>query len=144
VASEQAALNQQQQAYDAQLRAQQNEFERQQQVQQIEHDQFLSTMQRGTDLSLKESAELANREHTIISDWVDGILGQQTVRDPASGDTMKVPSGWHNSATNQSFLSPDPNANPNGVLDGTWPVRSGSTGTAASDGGSGCPTADAS
>ena len=105
MASEQAALNQQQQAYDAQLRAQQNEFERQQQVQQIEREQFLSTMLRGTHLLLKESADLANREHTIISDWVDGILGQQTVRDPASGETMKVSSGRPFVARPTAFLA---------------------------------------
>ena len=124
VAAEQQQLDAMNKAYEAQRDVQQTEFNRQQQVQQIEHEQVLATMQRGTDLSMQRSAELQQREHTITADWVDGILGQQTVRDPGTGQIGKVPSGanyvWHNSVTNQSFLTSDPNSNPNGVLDGSW------------------------
>ncbi|HEY1904441.1 MAG TPA: hypothetical protein VGG91_00280, partial [Myxococcaceae bacterium] len=54
----------------------------------------------------------------IASDWVDTALGQQTVRDPTTGQTSKV-SGmsdhvWINQAAQKSFETRDPNADPNG------------------------------
>lgn len=99
-------------------------FNQQQRATQIQHEQFLQTLQRGTDISMQNAANIANAQHTITSDWVDLILGQQTVRDPTTGETAKVASGynyvWRNTGTNQTYQTPDPNANPNGTLDGSW------------------------
>jgi len=99
-------------------------FNQQQQATQIQHEQFLQTLQRGTDISMQNAANIANAQHTITSDWVDLILDQQTVRDPTTGETAKVASGynyvWRNTGTNQTYQTADPNANPNGSLDGSW------------------------
>jgi hypothetical protein len=108
----------------AQQGVQQQQFAQQQAVQLQQHDQFLATMQRGTDMSMQRAAQVANTQHTIASDYVDYSLGQQTYRNPATGQTAKVASGsavtWLSADGTQSFQAPDPNANPNGVVPGTW------------------------
>ncbi len=110
------------------MTAQYEAFQQQQAATQRQHEEFLATLQQGTDNSMRNAAEVANAQHTITSDWVDGILGQQTVRDPATGETAKVQSGfnytWHNAGTNEYFQTADPNANPNGTLSGSWTVSS--------------------
>ena len=108
------------------MTAQFETFQQQQAAQQKQHEEFLATLQQGTDASMRNAAAIANAQHTITSDWVDGILGQQTVRDPATGESAKVPSGfnytWHNAGTNEYFQTADPNVNPNGTLTGNWTV----------------------
>ncbi len=107
----------------AQQGVQQQQFAQQQAVQLQQHNQFLATMQRGTDMSMQRAAQVANTQHTIASDYVDYSLNQQTVRDPANGQAYKVSGGssitWLNGA-GQSYQTSDPNANPNGVQPGTW------------------------
>jgi hypothetical protein len=107
----------------AQQGQQQQQFAQQQAVQLQQHNQFLATMQRGTDMSMQRAAQVANTQHTIASDYVDYSLNQQTVRDPTNGQAYKVSAGnpitWLNSA-GQSYQTSDPNANPNGVQPGTW------------------------
>jgi hypothetical protein len=101
----------------------QNAFAQQQAAQLQAHNQFLSTMQAGTNASMQRAAQVANTQHTIASDYVDYALGQQTVRDQ-SGQSAKVAAGsavtWLSADGTQSYQSPDPNANPNGVLPGAW------------------------
>lgn len=84
----------------------------------------MSTMQRGTDMSMHQAAQVANTNHTIASDWTDYSLDRQTVRDPTSGQVSKVSSGsnytWLNSSGQTSYQTNDPNADPNGTLQGTW------------------------
>ena len=120
------------------LQAQNQQFNQSQALQQSRHEQFLQqqsgnqaihqqaidTMQRGTDMSLQRSREAAAANHAATSDVVDNVLGQQTVRDPTSGQTNKVSSGfnntWIDSTGRTSLQTNDPNVNPNGVLQGTW------------------------
>ena len=108
------------------MTAQYEAFNQQQEATQRQHEQFLATLQQGTDASMRNAAAIANAQHTMTSDFVDGILGQQTVRDPATGESAKVPSGfnytWHNAGTNEYFQTADPNVNPNGALTGNWTV----------------------
>ena len=108
----------------AAIAAQQNAFQQQQAVQLKQHEEFLATMQRGTDNSMNNAAQIAARQHTIASDWVDYALNQKTVADPGTGQLAKVPGGssytWRNSAGDQAYQTSDPNANPNGTLQGTW------------------------
>lgn len=109
---------------NAQLAANAAQFNHDQAVRQHMHEQFLATMQRGTDMSMARAAQVANSNHTIASDWVDYSLNQQTVRDPATGQVSKVTSGynatWVDSSGKVSYQTNDPNANPNGTLPGTW------------------------
>ena len=106
----------------AQMQANQQQFQQQMAVQQIQHDQFLAQMQHSTDMSIQNAEQIAARQKTITSDWVDYSLGQQTVRDPTTGEIAKVQAGpgntWRNG--NLYYQTYDPNANPNGVLQGTW------------------------
>jgi hypothetical protein len=93
-------------------------------VQQQEHDQFLQTMQEGTDRSMANAAAVADSNHQMAMDTVDYSLDQQTVMDPNTGAVNKVSSAasytWVNSAGNTSYQTNDANANPNGVMQGSW------------------------
>jgi hypothetical protein len=116
-----AAMNASSQATMA---ASQQNFNNQQAAQLAAHNQFLSTMQAGTNASMARAAQVANTQHTIASDYVDYALGQQTYRNPATGQSAKVAAGsgvtWLSADGTQSYQAADPNANPNGVLPGTW------------------------
>jgi hypothetical protein len=100
------------------------QFAHDQGVRQQMHEEFLSTMQRGTDMSMNQAAQIANSNHTISSDWVDYSLDQQTVRDPGTGQVSKVSSSysytWVDSSGKTSFQTNDVNANPNSSLQGNW------------------------
>jgi hypothetical protein len=99
-------------------------FERDMAARQQEHEQFMATMQRGTDMSMQRAAAIANQNHTIAADWCDYSLDEQTVRDPNTGQVSKVSSTqsftWIDSSGRTSFQTNDVNANPNGALPGTW------------------------
>jgi hypothetical protein len=86
-----------------------------------QHEQFMATMQEGTDRSMANARAVANSNHAIAQDWCDYSLNQQTVT--GAGGTVKVSSAytqtWSN-GTGQYYQTNDPNANPNGVLGGNW------------------------
>jgi hypothetical protein len=108
----------------AAMRASAQRFSHDQAVRQHMHEQFLATMQRGTNMSMARAAQVANTNHRIASDWVDYSLDRQTVRDPTTGQISKVSNAasytWMDSSGKTSFQTRDPNANPNGALQGTW------------------------
>lgn len=108
----------------AQRTASARQFAHDQGVRQQMHEEFLSTMQRGTDMSMNRAAQIANSNHTIASDWVDYSLDQQTVRDPNTGQVTKVSSSnsytWLDNSGKVSYQTNDVNADPNGVLKGNW------------------------
>jgi hypothetical protein len=91
-------------------------------VQSAMHQQFLATMQAGTDASMARANASMNAQSTAASDMVDYALDQQTVLDPNTGQISNVPSAgaytWVNGNTN--YQTNDANANPNGVMQGTW------------------------
>jgi hypothetical protein len=120
----QAAMNRMNAAAMAQRQASAQQFAHDQAVRQHMHEDFLATMQRGTDMSMNRAAQIANTNHTIASDWVDYSLDQQTVRDPNTGQVNKVSSSysytWVDSSGKTSFQTNDVNANPNGALQGNW------------------------
>jgi hypothetical protein len=60
-------------------------------AQQRTHDQFMQTMQEGTDRSMAHAAEVANSNHRMASDMVDYSLDRQTVIFPDSGAVVKLP-----------------------------------------------------
>ena len=108
----------------ARAAAQQQQFEQGQALRQQQHEEFLATMQRGAQMSMNQAAQIANSNHTIASDWVDYSLDQQTVRDPNTGQVSKVSSAysytWVDQTGKTAFQTSDPNANPNGALQGNW------------------------
>ena len=104
--------------------AQQQNFERTMVVQQRMHEQFLDTMQRGTDMSMARAQANMDARSTAASDWVDYALDQRTVMDPNTGQVNKVSSAysytWVDSTGRNSYQTNNPSANPNGTLQGTW------------------------
>jgi hypothetical protein len=117
------AISQMNSAAAAQRAASAGQFAHDQAVRQKMHEEFLSTMQRGTDMSMNRAAQIANSNHTMASDWVDYALDQQTVSDP-TGRISKVSSSytytWVDSSGKNSYQTNDPNANPNGTQMGNW------------------------
>ena len=117
-------IREQGQAAMAQSRASAEQFNHSQEVRQRMHQEFLSTMQRGTDMSMNRARQSSNARHTAASDWVDYSLDRQTVRDPNTGQVSKVSSSssytWIDSTGKVSYQTNDPNADPNGTLKGTW------------------------
>lgn len=120
----QAMIDRMRRDSDARLKAQADHFAQSQAVRQRMHEQFLSTMQRGTDMSMHRAAEVANSNHRMASDVVDYALDRQTVRDPNTGQISKVSSAysytWVDSTGKASYQTSDPNATPNGSLPGNW------------------------
>ena len=117
-------LNALHQRQSAEMQAQQQRFAHNQAVQQQMHEDFMDTIQRGTDMSMARTQQNMNARSTAASDWVDYALDQKTVMDPNTGQINKVSSSYNNtwvdSSGKTSYQTNDPNANPNGVLQGTW------------------------
>jgi hypothetical protein len=59
-------------------------------VQQQMHNEFLDTMQRGTDMSMQRAADAAYSNHRMASDMVDYSLDRQTVLDTDTGTIYKI------------------------------------------------------
>jgi len=72
-------------ASDARRKAQADNFAQSLAVRQRVDEQFFATMQRGTDMSMRRAADVANSNHRMASDVVDYALDRQTVRDPTTG-----------------------------------------------------------
>jgi hypothetical protein len=85
-AANQAMIN----AVDRRFAAQRQEIEHTMAVQQTVHDQFLRTMQEGTDQSMAHAAEVANSNHRAAQDMVDYSLDRQTILDTTTGTYYKV------------------------------------------------------
>ncbi len=119
-----AMLSAQMDRNNKQMQAQQANFQQSQAVRQHMHEEFLSTMQRGTDMSMARTGEAMNARSTATSDWVDYALDRRTVLDPNTGQISKVSSAysytWMDNTGKVSYQTNDPNANPNGVLQGNW------------------------
>jgi hypothetical protein len=123
-AQTQQAINQMWADSRARMQAQQQQFNHDQAVRQQMHEDFLATMQRGTDMSMARAQQSMNARSTAASDWVDYALDRKTVMDPGTGQISKVSSSYNNtwvdSTGKVSYQTNDANANPNGVLPGTW------------------------
>ena len=72
------------------FQAQQDGYRRQAVVQQQMHNEFMSSMQRGTDMSMQRTADSMNARTTAASDWVDYALDQKTVMNSNNGQTYKM------------------------------------------------------
>ena len=100
------------------------QFQQSQATRQRMHEEFLSTMQRGTNMSMNRTGQAMQARSTATSNVVDYALDRQTVRDPNSGQVNKVSSQysytWVDNSGKTSYQTNDPNANPNGSLQGNW------------------------
>ena len=109
---------------NAAMKAQQQQFQQSMAVQSQMHQQFMATMQASTNASMANANASMNAQSTAASDWVNYSLDQQTVLDPTTGQVSNVSSAysntWVDSTGKTSYQTNDPNANPNGVLQGTW------------------------
>jgi len=108
-------------AFNARMKAQHDEFEQAQSMRSQQHQQFLATMQEGTQRSMARAQEAANSRHAVAQDWCDYALDRQTVTGP--GGTVKISNAYGHTWTDSFgnyYQTNDPNANPNGVLSGNW------------------------
>jgi hypothetical protein len=108
--------------------AQFNAFQQSQDMRQRQHEQFLDTMQRGTDLSMKQAAASANANHRAADDWCDYSLDQQKRLDPNTGLITKDSSAYNYTWVNDSdprdrMQTNDVNENPNGNGTGNWTLQ---------------------
>ena len=108
----------------SQSSASNEQFQQSQATRQRMHEEFLSTMQRGTNMSMNRTGQAMQARSTATSNVVDYALDRQTVRDPNSGQVNKVSSQysytWVDNTGKTSYQTNDPNANPNGSLQGDW------------------------
>lgn len=74
----------------AQRQASAQQFARSMAVQQQMHNQFMATMQAGTDASMARSAASMESQGTAASDWVDYALDRQTVLNTNTGQVSKI------------------------------------------------------
>jgi hypothetical protein len=107
---------------NAAMKAQQQQFQQSMAAQAQMHQQFMAQLQAGTNASMANANASMNAQSTAASDWVNYALDQQTVLDPTTGQVSNVSSAytytWTNGST--SYQTNDSNANPNGVMSGTW------------------------
>lgn len=75
---------------DEKFAAQRQEIAHTMAVQQEVHDQFLATMQRGTDISMARAQDSMNARSTAASDMVDFSLDRQTVLNTNTGAIYKI------------------------------------------------------
>ena len=113
---------------NARMAAQQNAFNQSQDMHQRQHDEFLATMKRGTDMSMQQAAASAKANHQMAGDWADYSLDQQKRLDPNTGLITKDSSAnsytWVNDSDSRDRLQTnDVNENPNGNGTGNWTLQ---------------------
>jgi hypothetical protein len=87
---------------------------------QAEHQAFMQQQESQFQSAMNNANASMNAQTTAASDWVDYALDQQTVAGP--NGTAKVSSAYSQTWTNgtQWYQTNNPNANPNGALQGNW------------------------
>jgi hypothetical protein len=88
---------------------------------QAEHQAFMQQQESQFQSAMNNANASMNAQSTAASDWVDYSLDQQTVMSP-DGTMAKVSSSYSQTWTNgtQWYQTNNVNANPNGVLSGSW------------------------
>jgi len=91
------------------------------------HQQAMNQMNQVQANSVAQHFQNMAARDAVASNWVDTALSQQTVRDPTTGQLSKVSNMndyvWINQSAKTSFETRDPNADPNGHLQGTWTLQ---------------------
>jgi len=119
-----AAMSQMIASTNAAMAASHQQFEQSMAAQNQMHQQFMAQMQASTNASMANANASMNAQSTAASDWVNYALDQQTVLNPSTGQVSTVSTAssytWVDSTGKTSYQTNDVNANPNGVLQGTW------------------------
>jgi hypothetical protein len=106
--------------------ARHNTFMQGQEMRQRQHEAFLSTMQRGTDMAMNRSKEATQARSRMAGDWADYALDQQKRLDPKTGEISKDSAAYTYTWVDESghhFQTNDVNDNPNGRLKGNWTLQ---------------------
>jgi hypothetical protein len=109
-----------------QRNAQQAQWQQAQDMRNRQHEEFMATLQRGTDMSMQRAAASANARQQAADDWCDFALDRQKRMDPNTGEITKDSSAYSYTWVNQSgqrFQTNDINANPNGAGTGNWTLQ---------------------
>src|SRR5262249_9791857 len=107
---------------NAAMAASRAQFQQSMAAQAQMHQQFMAQMQASTDASMANAnASMAARASAAYR-WVNYALDQQTVLNPSTGQISNVSNAytytWSNGTT--TYQTNDSNANPNGLISGTW------------------------
>ncbi len=106
--------------------ARHDSFMQGQEMRQRQHEQFLATMQRGTDLSMQRTQDSMNARSRMAGDWADYALDLQKRRDPTTGEITKDSSRYSYTWVDESgkrYQTNDMNDTPNGRLNGNWTLQ---------------------
>jgi hypothetical protein len=125
-ASGAAFREKQKETSDQIMQARQVAYEQGQEMRKRQHEEFLATMQRGTDMAMRRAQETSNAKSRTANDWADYALDQQKRRDPNTGEITKDSSRYSYTWVDQSgqrVQTNDVNDNPNGRLNGTWTLQ---------------------
>jgi hypothetical protein len=113
-------------AMERQRNAQHAQWEQAQDMRNRQHQEFMATLQRGTDMSMQRAAESANARQQAAGDWCDYALGVQKRMDPNTGEITRDSNAYTYTWVNQSgqrIQTNDINANPNGNGTGNWTLQ---------------------
>lgn len=97
-----------------------------QDMRQQQHEQFMSTLQRGTDMSMQRTGDAMNARSRVAGDWADYALDQQKRMDPNTGVITKDSSAYTYTWVNQfgkRIQTNNINDNPNGNGTGNWTLQ---------------------
>jgi len=122
---EMAMLKRQGEEAERRSKAQYNAFQQSQAMHQRQHEDFMASMQRGTDMSMKRAAEISNNNHRVADDWCDYSLDQQKRLDPRTGEITKDSNAYSYTWINEfgeHYQTNDFNDNPNGGPKGNWNI----------------------
>ena len=106
--------------------AQHDSFMQGQAMRQRQHEEFLSALQRGTDMSMQRTQDSMNARSRAAGDWADYALDVQKRRDPNTGLITKDSSSYSYTWVDQSgqrYQTNDINDVPNGRLNGNWTLQ---------------------
>ena len=103
-----------------------NAFNQAQAMRQKQHEDFMASMQRGTDQSMRITGNNMKGRAAAADDWCDYALDQQKRLDPNTGQISKDSSAYNYTWVNQSgdhLQTNDINQNPNGYGPDTWTLQ---------------------
>jgi len=106
--------------------AQYNTFNQAQEMRQRQHEDFMVSMQRGTDMSMQRTAQSMNARSRAADDWCDYSLDLQKRLDPNTGLITKDSSAYNYTWVNEQgdrVQTNNINANPNGNGTGNWTLQ---------------------
>jgi hypothetical protein len=93
---------------------------------QRQHEEFMASMQRGTDMSRRRTAMSMNARSRVGDDWCDYSLDLQKRLDPNTGLITRDSSNYNYTWVNEPgdrLQTNNIDANPNGNGTGSWTLQ---------------------